>query len=210
MDFTFFLEEFAKTFLVYPQTKAHFRNPGFTVFLWLCLLMFLPVNFHTNTFLLLLIQIAHTELFWTCSVHTFLFIWQNIQSQIFWLKKKSDDRGLKLFHPAPLPRAQPVCITACSKFLLSEFSSSTYSYLDLFLLLWQTASHTSPRYSLEIPGLLGFWFFEETTCFVVFASHKEPIDLPISVMFKGQRILWYLLPIELTFLWFTVRASFLW
>lgn len=32
MDFPFFLEKIAKTFLVYPQAKAQFRNRSFVVF----------------------------------------------------------------------------------------------------------------------------------------------------------------------------------
>lgn len=151
--------------------------------------MFLLVNFHTNAFLLLLTQIANAEYLWTSSVPTHLSIWKYPESQIFWLKKKSDNLGLKLFHPAPHPKAQPLYVTACSKFLLSEFSCSASSYLALSLFLWQTTSHTNPRYILGIPGLLGFSFLEETTCLTTFVLHKEPAELSISVMFKRQRIL---------------------
>lgn len=42
--------------------------------------------------------------------------------------------------------------------------------------MWQNNSHTNPRFILGIPGLLEFWFAEETMDFITFVLHKEAID----------------------------------
>lgn len=178
MEFPFFFQkQSAKTFLSYLQTKAQFRNPNFVVFYsslgWsfyqLIFIQKCSCSYWHNQSILNtceLIHFTHISSFKRISrVTDFLF------------KEKIISSWPKALSSSSQPQS-PASICNC----LFKIPSQSVFRLQFCLIIWQTTSHISPRYILGIPGLLGFWFSEETTGLKTSVLHKDHIDL--SLMFN--------------------------